>query len=339
MSDDESMERKDNRPWGNNETKPTAKSWFPNKLCSACGKESDTVKKCTACKCVWYCDKKCQNKHWREHKKECKVIKKELEKRGGKLDVGTELDIGPLGTLLPREECPICMRALPLHDGLHSYSACCGKVLCGGCELQNQIKNRKQADTCSFCRTRLPHSNEAILAQIRKKVERKDPPALNNLAMYYGHGMYGLPVDQHKCVDLLLESAGLGCPAAQYQLGNYYDHGEMGLERNEAEALKYWKKAAEGGDLDARHNLGGIEFRSDNHLAAMRHWRLAASGGFKKSMEALIFSFEECVLHHADLAESLRAFYLARAEMISDDRMQYIAHLKKTGEYEAEYDL
>ena len=51
--------------------------------------------KCRACKCVWYCDKECQNKHWKEHKKECKRIKKELDKRGGKLDLGTELDVGP----------------------------------------------------------------------------------------------------------------------------------------------------------------------------------------------------------------------------------------------------
>ena len=112
----------------------------------------------------------------------------------------------------------------------------------------------------------------------------------------------------------------------------------MGLEQNEEEARKYYEKAAEGGDLDARHNLGFIEFRSDNHLAAMRHWRLAASGGFKKSMEALIVCFEDGFLHHADLAESLQVFYRARAEMKSDDRDTHIKHLKMIVEYEAEYD-
>ena len=48
----------------------------PAKLCSACGKKSDTVKKCTACKCVWYCDTMCQKKRRKEHIKECKRIKK-----------------------------------------------------------------------------------------------------------------------------------------------------------------------------------------------------------------------------------------------------------------------
>ncbi len=44
----------------------------PAKMCSACGKKSYTLKNCTACKCVWYCDKDCQNKHRKEHKKECR---------------------------------------------------------------------------------------------------------------------------------------------------------------------------------------------------------------------------------------------------------------------------
>ena len=66
----------------------------PAKFCSSCGKESDTLKKCTACKCVWYCDKDCQKNHRREHKEECRRVKTELDKRGGKLDIGTESDLG-----------------------------------------------------------------------------------------------------------------------------------------------------------------------------------------------------------------------------------------------------
>ena len=70
-----------------NEDADTKNDEAPAKFCSACGKKSDTVKKCTACKCVWYCDKDCQNKHRKEHRKECRRIKKELNKRGGKLDL------------------------------------------------------------------------------------------------------------------------------------------------------------------------------------------------------------------------------------------------------------
>ena len=155
-----------------------------------------------------------------------------------------------------------------------------------------------------------------------------------SLAMDNAFGRSGLPVDQAKCIDLLRQSAGLGFPAAQYQLGNYHDDGEMGLAQNKEEALKYWGKAAEGGDVHARHNLGCAEAASGDLAAAMRHWRLSAAGGSRKSMENLIVCFENGLLQHGDLAETLQVFYRARAEMKSEDRDKFIAYLKMTGAYE-----
>ena len=322
----------------------------PTKLCSKCGKESDTLKKCTACKCVWYCDKECQNRHWKEHKTECKPIKKALAKRGGKLDLGNELDLGPLPDLPPREECPICMRVLPIHAKLQTYFPCCGKTVCGSCGFQHKIKaideNDKRAQkkqpqaprTCEFCRTKLPESDEEILDRLRKRVELKDPEALFEMALYYRDGDSGLSVDQVKCIELLRESADLGFPDAQYQLGIYHYNGTMGLEQNDEEALELYKEAAEGGDITALYNLGGIESNNGDRVAAMRHFRLSASGGYLISTEALIFFFEVGMLRHGDLAETLQAFYRSRAEMKSEDRDKYIAYLKETGEYEAKYE-
>ena len=320
------------------DAEPTAKN-TPAKLCSACGKVSDTLKKCNGCKCVWYCDKDCQNRHHKEHKKECKWIKEVLDKRGGKLNLGTEKDVGPLGKLPPQEECPICMRVLPLHTMLHNHFDCCGKTICGGCSYQRTMKSGERVRTCAFCRTRLPKSDEEILARRSKRVELKDPEALCHMALDYASGNLGLPVDQTKCIDLLRESANLGFPDAQFQLGDFHLTGEMGLEPNEEKAIKYFKEAAEGGELVARHNLGSIEKDNGDHVAAMRHWRLSASGGLRWSMGALIEDFELGLLHHGDLAETLQAFYLARAEMRSEDRDQYIAYLKRTGEYEEIFDM
>ena len=310
----------------------------PTKFCSACEKESDTLMKCRDCKCVWYCDAACQKRHWKEHKKECKPIKKELAKRGGKLDLGTEEDIGPLGKLPPREECPICMRALPLHETLQLYMVCCGKNICCGCDFQHTMKS-EGARACAFCRTAEPESDEEILVRLGKRVERKDPTALHNLACAHGYGRFGLPVDQAKCIDILRQSAGLGCAVAQYQLGQYHITGDMGLEQNEEVVLSHWKEAAEGGDVLARHNLGCAEGSNGNHAAAIRHWRLSASGGYRISMDTLIIvCFEKGWLRHADLAETLQAMYRARAELRSEDRDEYIAHLKWTGKYKAEYE-
>ena len=158
------------------------------------------------------------------------------------------------------------------------------------------------------------------------------------MALDYGYGDCGLPVDHAKCIELLRESAALGDLPALYQLGLYYFEGAMGLDQNEEEALKYLEKAAEGGHVLARHNLGCVEKDNGTHVAAMRHYRLAASEGFKPSMGYLIECFERGFLHHGDLAESLQAMYCAAAEMKSEDRDQFIEYLKSTGEYEAEYD-
>ena len=343
MSLGASAERKDN-----DEIEPNVENaTTPTKLCSACGKKSDALMKCRNCMCVWYCDKECQNRHWKEHKIECRRIKKELDERGGKLDLGTEVDIGPtcIGKLPPREECPICMQVLPIPARLQTYFPCCGKTICCGCDHQHLMKikerakreQKRQQVTCPFCRTSVPRSDEDYLVNLRKRVELNDPDALCLMALHYGYGHYGLPVDQTKCIELLREAAdGLGDPEAQYQLGDFHCFGKMGLEQNEEESLRYTKKAAECGHLLARHNLGCTENENGDIVAAMPHWRLSASGGNKKSMGALIGRFENGLLHHGDLAETLQAMYAARAEMRSKDRDQYLAYLKQTGEYQEE---
>ena len=343
------VERKDD------DTEPNAENGTTlTKSCSAGGKKSDTVKKCNGCKCVWYCDKECQNKHRREHKKECRRIKKELDKRGGRLDLGTEEDVGPLGKLPPREECQICMRVLPNYESLHAYANCCGKTICGGCMLQHQKKTeemnaRKNAErarreqppvprTCAFCREPIPESDEELLAGARKRAERKDPDAMRNMSECYRVGHYGLPVDQTKCIDFLRQSAALGCLAAQYQLGIFHENGAMGLEQDRKEALKYYTNAAEGGHVFSRHNVGSYEDKKRNYVAAMRHWRLSASGGMRASMGALISCFKQGILHHTDLSETVQSFYRARAEIWTKDRVEHIAYLKRIGEYKAEYE-
>ena len=328
MSLRESVGKKDN------DAEPTTKNGTPSKLsCSACGEKSNTLMKCRACKCVWYCDKKCQNKHWKVHKKECKRIKKELDERGGKLDVGTELDAGPLGKLPPREECSICMQVLPIHESLRTYFPCCGKTICCGCDHQHSMKSGK-GRTCAFCRTAVPRSDDEILAQLHKRVKLKDPVALCNMALVHGDGDYGLSVDQAKCIELLRESSDLGSDSAQYQLGVFYHDGEMGLEQNEEEAIKNTEKAAEGGYLMARYNLGVAEHIKGNRAGAMRHLRLSAAGGSKESIHDLIEYFEVGLIHHGDLAETLQVFYRARSEMKSADRDEYIKYLKRTGLYQ-----
>lgn len=39
--------------------------------CDQCGKTRDSLKHCAKCKTTHYCDRDCQNAHWKTHKKEC----------------------------------------------------------------------------------------------------------------------------------------------------------------------------------------------------------------------------------------------------------------------------
>ena len=193
--------------------------------------------------------------------------------------------------------------------------------------------------TCAFCREPIPQSLEEALVRAEKRVERKDPNAMFHIALVYGYGLDGMPMDQAKGKRLLREAAGLGLPDAQFTLGDYYRHGKMGFEQNEEEALKYFKEAAEGGDVLSRHNIGMAEGIKGNNVAAIRHLRLSASGGDRSSIEVLITGFETGMIHHGDLAETLQAMYRARAEMTSGDRDKFIAYLKSNGQYEKEYDV
>ena len=338
--------------------------------CSACGTKggSDSLELCNGCKCVWYCDGDCQTNHRRDHKKECKRIKKELEKRGGKLNLGTETDIEPPlldDRLLPRDKCLICMRALPINTMLQTYSVCCGKIICCGCDLQLQCEGQKRSTTaerggqetppaqptCAFCRRVHPESDDDKLTLLSRRVECRDPEGLCSMAMVHGNGQLGLTVDKSKCINLHRESADLGCPGAHHQLGVFYLNGKMGLKQNQEEALKHWEQSAESGHVQAQHSLGCIKaeqsycrntslsIRHTNHIAAMRHFRTAASAGYRISMDSLIARFELGFLHHSDLAETLQAMYRSRAELKSEGRDQYIKYLKLAGEYDEEYDV
>ena len=68
----------------------------------------------------------------------------------------------------------------------------------------------------------------------------------------------------------------------QFNLGWMYDHGR-GVEQNDAEAVKWYRKAAKQGNADAQFNLGwmyqdgrGVE---QNDAEAMKWYRKAAELG------------------------------------------------------------
>ena len=117
-------------------------------LCDNCGKEEDSsssLKACTACKMVKYCNRDCQIAHRPQHKKECR--KRAAELHDEKLFKHPPSMFG---------DCPICFERIPtLHTG-SKYKTCCGKVICSGCSYAPVYDNEGNIvaeKICPFCRT------------------------------------------------------------------------------------------------------------------------------------------------------------------------------------------
>ncbi len=70
----------------------------------------------------------------------------------------------------------------------------------------------------------------------------------------YGKGL-GVPQDYADAVKWYRKAAEQGMADAQYNLGLKYDNG-LGVPQDYAEALKWYRKAAEQGNASAQTNLG-----------------------------------------------------------------------------------
>ena len=241
-------------------------------LCANCGKGEESagdLKACTACKMIKYCNRDCQIAHRPQHKKACK-------KRAAELHDQKLFKQPP-----PAEDCPICMLLLPSMVTGSKYRACCGKRICSGCI--HAVEKRDGVGLCPFCRTPTPYPEE-LVKQVKKRVDVNDAAAIFNLGCWYSDGMYGLPQDQSKALELWKQSAKLGNALSYYNIGNAYYFSD-GVERDEKKANNYCELAAMGRHVKARHNLGVYEFNAGNMDRALKHDMIATGSGYTRSLE------------------------------------------------------
>jgi len=144
--------------------------------CAACGDSDDgggSLKACTGCNLVEYCNKSCQAAHWPAHKKACNERAAEL------------FDENLFKQPPPNEDCPICYLRLPIYLDQCKYQSCCGKFLCRGCVHEHSVA---AADTekykCVLCRTRGYSSDEEQIERMKKRVEANDAWAMVRLGRY-----------------------------------------------------------------------------------------------------------------------------------------------------------
>ena len=272
--------------------------------CASCGKEgnNEDMNTCNKCKMVKYCNAACKKKHRSKHKKKCERRVAELH------DEQLFKEVEP-------EECPICMLPLPHDNKTSTFKTCCGKLICDGCMYAMALSEGK--DLCAFCRTPPPSSDEEDIKRLKNLMGNGNGNAFYQLGMYYGRGI-NLPQDVPKANALFLKAGELGCAAGYYNLGISYDNG-YGVEVDKKKAIYYWELAAMLGDLDARHNLGCGEYRTDNHRRAMKHFMIAAKVGFK-SLDAVKKGFMYGFVTKDEYESTLRCYHERQKEMKCDMR-------------------
>ena len=110
-----------------------------------------------------------------------------------------------------------------------------------------------------------------------------------NLAQMYDNGI-GVPENDAEAVKWFRKAAVQGYANAQYNLGVMYGNGN-GVPENDAEAVKWYRKAAVQGDADAQSNLGFMYYNGEgvpeNSIRAYVWMSMAKTQGQTEATENL----------------------------------------------------
>ena len=175
----------------------------------------------------------------------------------------------------------------------------------------------------------------------KKAAEQKNPDALYQLGLASYEGK-GVPLDLDEAIKWfkkaakkgnadaqekldsmkelveLYESAKKGNSTALFNLGAAYYFGQKGVQTNEEEAIKWWKKAAEAGVLEAQYNLGAYYHNHHRYSAAAEWYRKAAEQGEVEAMNKLAFYYEFGEGVRRDMNEAIKWWKKAAGKGNSD---------------------
>ena len=281
-------------------------------VCACCGKEGSDLNTCNKCKAAKYCNAACKKKHRSRHKKKC-------ERRVAELH-----DIELFKQPPKKEDCPICFLPLPsLHTG-STYYICCGKEICSGCDHAISLLRDKE-EKCPFCRTSVPSTDKEIIEMYKRRVEVGDAHGIYGLGCFYSNGAFGLQQDYSKALELWHRAGELGNAKAYHNIGHAY-HTGRGVERDDQKANHYYELAAMGGDASARYNLGNSERRVGNWDRALKHYMIAAGGGYNGSVKKIRQMYLDGYATKEDYTSALRAYQVYLEEVRSEQRNEAAAY-------------
>jgi len=282
-----------------------------------CGKKAEpftTLKMCTACRSMWYCNVDCQKTHRKYHKHQCKQdainisikIKSNAEasakkrRASNKTDGSVHNDDDNEDELFqpipPQDDCPLCAHPLSIDFSNIVCNTCCGNLICKGCDAEDSRVTLERGHDlrCAFCRAPVPSldSNEQII-RLKKRIEMNDSTVIFMASQNYSNGNHGVPKDPQKAFDLCIRAAELGNSEANCNAAHFYREGVV-VPKDMIKASDYIKKAAKGGNLLARHILGVEEVKKYNCFIGSRHWLISAAAGYSPSLKEIanLFMFK-----------------------------------------------
>jgi len=129
---------------------------------------------------------------------------------------------------------------------------------------------------------------ESAITEWLPLAKQGDAMAEFGLGVMYHKGE-GVPQDQAEAAKWYRRAAEQGHASAQHNLGVMYDEGK-GVPQDYAEAVTWYRRAAEQGHADAQNNLGFMHDYGkgvpQNYVLAHMWYNLAASQGDEESLNS-----------------------------------------------------
>lgn len=229
-------------------------------------------------------------------------------------------DIDLYAPIAEREECPICLVALPIKENEIVFMPCCGKSICDGCNYKQMLNDSQNGteEKCAFCRQPNIRSDTKRVKSLRKLMKKDNRGAFLKMAESYRIGV-GVFQSDTKSLEMIIRAAELGNPNAYTIIGSYYEEGLV-VEENLSKSLEFYEVGAKKGSIGAHHELAIIQHRRRNYELMLKHFEVLASAGCEESMNGLMKYYKDGILTKEKLAETLRAFQVSKNEMKSEDR-------------------
>eukprot|EP00729_Bicosta_minor_P007499 gene7499-biopygen19922 len=274
-----------------------------NKVCAYCKRPGARLK-CEGCRQRSYCDRRCQKRDWKqEHRRQCVKLQQVFVPpppgwRGATAEAGggggggksaaAAVDIDEEDGI--ENPCPICLdnEDDATVDG-NRLGMCfaCGQSYCGAC---NAGGFADRSPNCPTCRAPFSVSDEEDFTRLRKLEHDRSPGRHTPLAQYIlGNMSYygeGVEKDHVEAVKWYRKSAEAGEVGAQFNFGLMYAKGE-GVEQDHVEAAKWYRKSAEAELVDAQYNLGIMYSNGigvdQDHVEAAKWYRKSAEAGHERA--------------------------------------------------------